>query len=1672
MYTGDVGVDDEYGHDTTETPIGTWAWCFRFSTDNGASWTYADGFPLGSFDGYGVADAGVVTVAPIVEICDDGIDNDADTLLDCDDDECDGDAACVLPGADYATIQWPGGPTTVYLTKDFVTYGRVHVPGRTEAEGRATGVVAQWGYGPDGSDPSVDDTGWLWQLGSFSRDVDNDDEYIFTQSGLGLGIYAFCWRFSTDGGTTWLYGDNFPEGNTNGYDPTTSGQLTIAYPPVSYVAIDDPTTPITIDYGDSVTTRGRVYVEYFTEGVGEGTGVRGQFGYGARNSDPNVAPGWTWVEGTYVADVLNGWGDLHDDEYEATASGIVPGDYSWAWRFSADAGATWVYGDNFPGGTYDGYSPATAGFLTVTAPPEICDDFADNDFDGDTDCDDSDCALFCICETVSCNDGDACTIDSCTPGVGCLFTPIPGCTDGRECTQAEAAFAIVSPTDNQRFPLGYDERDPVLVGNVTLTFSSTAPDPSGDSLVIFLDDEAPVTIAVTDTHDLIDLDAGSHTLAVRLVDGTGKPYCGARDGVRFYLSRVCMDNDDCDDADPCLEDRCIAEGDLQGWLGRCRFGPDATDPDCCVNANWCDQLGLSFGEGPFPYLCADADSDGVGDCVQCVDGTDCLITSPCQTGAVCVDNVCEYTLDPDCCDEDSDCDDGIACTTDSCDLDANTCLFDPIEGCCLAGNETELPGGPLFGCTAADASPCLEFVCIGQGAAAECKHAQIWRECCAEDADCAEARLLTACVDPTGQGYARCAVETPTEVAGAYFCDYGPVDPECCTHDWQCAHDEASGHPTPYPQWVGTCTDDSGPDFLRCAYVENEEYCASPVTTLVINEVMWSTPVLGDPAGEWFEIFNPTAEDVDIDGWFVAQDDLGTEQFQIATLAGELIVPAGRAVALAASAAPEINGGFEPDYVYDAATSGFQLEATDGIALFNAAHEPQDQVFWDAWGIGSDNRTMALVSPYLDNAVAGNWATAAVLYGRQATVDSFGTPGEHNRDVFDDSLTADGPCDDGEPCTLDLCNYDKASLCAHLPLFDCCLTANTECNDYNVCTEDRCDTDSFHCIHDVDPDCCLINDDCIGVYPDEFDTVAEQTNFDLCATVLCVGGSCRFGRDRDRPGCCVSTDAGLGFGCTDRNNCTADACTSGAGGEGAYPACTYDADPNDDGTEECCFTSEDCDDGDPATLEICARIDYPADDPNCPGVPQSNCCILPNPLYCEGDGDCDDGLDCTDDLCCTGVGTPDAACTGADECVFVPVPDHPTVGACCESSANCTDGDACTTDVCCTGFGTPDLACLAANTCVHLPTTDTTCCDAHDDCREGNKPPEMLCREGYCIGGVCRFAPPTDEDCCYDVDDCDDGNSCTVDSCGDGTPNVCDHLAIPDCCTTGMDCVQPADPCLLSACVAGVCTEIELPNCCIDEDPALADGECEDGDPCTTDYCMDVGGKYQCRHLKTGGLGCCATEDNCPDDRVECTAVSCDANACQLSGEGGACVVTSPYEMNFTEGHAVYAGQYTDMTVFGWLPVELGASSLDPASWAIETAGPLGPDPLLRFVPAGGPATDFESCAALPTMGLFNQFALELSFTYAADVAGAGATIQFRLATEENWAGAELWGPAIPVGADAPETAYSTGRVGLPFDIVEDVGELRVLVCILGSSSDDVFSIDLDDVRLERFQTP
>ncbi len=126
----------------------------------------------------------------------------------------------------WANLQWPPTLTTTLsaVTPTENVYGQVWIDGRTSQPGLTPGLLAQLGYGPEGSDPAGAD--WMWVNATFNVDVGNNDEFKAQLLPQSAGAFDYVYRYSTTGGRDWLYADlngPLPAGQL----PANPGKLTV-----------------------------------------------------------------------------------------------------------------------------------------------------------------------------------------------------------------------------------------------------------------------------------------------------------------------------------------------------------------------------------------------------------------------------------------------------------------------------------------------------------------------------------------------------------------------------------------------------------------------------------------------------------------------------------------------------------------------------------------------------------------------------------------------------------------------------------------------------------------------------------------------------------------------------------------------------------------------------------------------------------------------------------------------------------------------------------------------------------------------------------------------------------------------------------------------------------------------------------------------------------------------------------------------------------------------------------------------------------------------------------------------------------------------------------------------------------------------------------------------------
>jgi fibronectin type 3 domain-containing protein len=136
----------------------------------------------------------------------------------------------------WANLQWPPSMTHTISSIDRTddAYGQVWIDGVTPEAGAAPGLIAQLGFGPDGSNPDGS-AAWTWVAATFNTNAGNNDEFVASLLPESTGTYDYLYRYSVTGGRDWLYADlNGPV--PAGQQPANPGSLTVN-------ASDDTTAP-------------------------------------------------------------------------------------------------------------------------------------------------------------------------------------------------------------------------------------------------------------------------------------------------------------------------------------------------------------------------------------------------------------------------------------------------------------------------------------------------------------------------------------------------------------------------------------------------------------------------------------------------------------------------------------------------------------------------------------------------------------------------------------------------------------------------------------------------------------------------------------------------------------------------------------------------------------------------------------------------------------------------------------------------------------------------------------------------------------------------------------------------------------------------------------------------------------------------------------------------------------------------------------------------------------------------------------------------------------------------------------------------------------------------------------------------------------------------------------
>ena len=155
---------------------------------------------------------------------------------------------------------WLDYPASVWLTVGQTSpqiFSRVYEPSITDASGQGAGLLAQIGSGPAGTYPTDPGAGWTFGSTAYGGDANNDstDIYYGTLIGGAVGEYDYCLRFSTDGGSFWIYadldGNDMGGGGFNYYKQSQAGELVVTLEPE--LIISDTSLDITVPIGQTAS---------------------------------------------------------------------------------------------------------------------------------------------------------------------------------------------------------------------------------------------------------------------------------------------------------------------------------------------------------------------------------------------------------------------------------------------------------------------------------------------------------------------------------------------------------------------------------------------------------------------------------------------------------------------------------------------------------------------------------------------------------------------------------------------------------------------------------------------------------------------------------------------------------------------------------------------------------------------------------------------------------------------------------------------------------------------------------------------------------------------------------------------------------------------------------------------------------------------------------------------------------------------------------------------------------------------------------------------------------------------------------------------------------------------------------------------------------------------------
>ena len=391
-------------------------------------------------------------------------------------------------------------------------------------------------------------------------------------------------------------------------------------------------------------------------------------------------------------------------------------------------------------------------------------------------------------DILACDDGDPCTIDGCTPNVGCTHTPHAGaCDDGNPCTTGETCATGTCQG-----------------GSATVCGGATACVDAWCDATLGCQTQAKPNRTKCD-------DQNACTVDDECLDGTCK--AGAPR--------------DCNDNNVCTNDSCSAASGCSNVAapngGTCSDNNVCTTGDQCVGGVCTGGPALGCDDGN-PCTIDRCDPSVAGGCVHdpapsttaCDDGDACTVSDKCQAGT------CKAGTPRVCSDSN-------ACTNDLCNAQTG-CYFPPRTGSCDDGTVCSTASMCLDGQCAAtamldcdDGNPCTADTCHPTNG---CQHAPLangvtcddHNPCSANDSCqsgvCASS-TVTVCDDNNDCTNSTCLPDVGcVHIARSGACQDG----NACTSGDQCDAGQCRPGPSTDCDDHNPCTVDSCSPATGCAH--------------------------------------------------------------------------------------------------------------------------------------------------------------------------------------------------------------------------------------------------------------------------------------------------------------------------------------------------------------------------------------------------------------------------------------------------------------------------------------------------------------------------------------------------------------------------------------------------------------------------------------------------------------------------------------------------------------------------------------------------------------------------------------------------------------------------------------------------------------------------------------